>query len=506
MANNNTTIAKNTLFLSLRMVFVLFVSLYTSRVFLNVLGVEDYGISNVVAGFVSMFSFLNTSLANAIQRFYNAELGKNGSKGITKVYNTSLVIQAIIALFVLALLESVGLWYLYEKMVIPVERFYVAFWLYQFSTISAAVVIMQSPFTAAVMAYERMNTYAVISILEVILKLGFALALPYISIDRLLIYGAFYMILSIITFLSYFIYSKKEFKELHFQRSYKKSMFKDMISFSGWNLCGTFACMAREQGLNMVLNLFFGPVVNAARGIAYQVSGALQGFVSNLSLAAKPQMIQSFAVGDASRTIKLMYTMTKLSFVFLFVLSVPIIFNIDYILHLWLGNVVPDHAANFVVLVIITNFLNNLNAPLSNVVYATGKMRNYEVTFSVINLLIIPISFIVLNLGAPAEMAFIVYLVMTIFVQIGCLLVLHTLTNISLSNYFMSLIVPIVIVACITLPLIYIINFYLQQNLVGIVIEYIVVTILTSVLFYLVVLDSTEKKIINKIIYKLKKR
>ena len=506
MANQNTTIAKNTLFLSLRMVFVLFVSLYTSRVFFNVLGVEDYGISNVVAGFVSMFSFLNTSLANAIQRFYNAELGKNGSKGITKVYNTSLVIQGIIAFLVVALLESVGLWYLYEKMVIPSDRFEVAFWLYQFSTISAAVVIMQSPFTAAVMAYERMNTYAVISILEVILKLGFALALPYISIDRLLMYGAFYMVLSILTFLSYFIYSKKEFKELHFQRSYKKSMFKDMISFSGWNLCGTFACMIREQGLNMVLNIFFGPIVNAARGVAYQVSGALQGFVSNLSLAAKPQMVQSFATGDSSRTIKLMYTMSKLSFIFLFVLSVPVIFNIDYILHLWLGNVVPDHAANFVILVIITNFMNNLNAPLSNVVYATGKMRNYEVTFSVINLLIIPISFIVLKLGAPAEMAFIVYLVMTVFVQIGCLLVIHTLTKISLSDYFMSLIVPIVIVACITLPLIYIINFYLQQNLIGIVIEYIVITLLSSVLFYYVVLDSTEKKFVYNIIYKQKKR
>lgn len=506
MANQNTTIAKNTLFLSLRMVFVLFVSLYTSRVFLNVLGVEDYGISNVVAGFVSMFSFLNISLANAIQRFYNAELGKNGSKGITKVYNTSLVIQGIIAFLVVALLESVGLWYLYEKMVIPSDRFEVAFWLYQFSTISAAVVIMQSPFTAAVMAYERMNTYAVISILEVILKLGLALALPYISIDRLLMYGAFYMVLSILTFLSYFIYSKKEFNELHFQRSYKKSMFKDMISFSGWNLCGTFACMIREQGLNMVLNIFFGPIVNAARGVAYQVSGALQGFVSNLSLAAKPQMVQSFATGDSSRTIKLMYTMSKLSFIFLFVLSVPVIFNIDYILHLWLGNVVPDHAANFVILVIITNFMNNLNAPLSNVVYATGNMRNYEVTFSVINLLIIPISFIVLKLGAPAEMAFIVYLVMTVFVQIGCLLVIHTLTKISLSDYFMSLIVPIVIVACITLPLIYIINFYLQQKLIGIVIEYIVITLLSSVLFYYVVLDSTEKKFVNNIIYKLKKR
>lgn len=506
MANKNTTIAKNTLFLSLRMVFVLFVSLYTSRVFLNVLGIEDYGISNVVAGFVSMFSFLNTSLANAIQRFYNAEQGKNGKEGITLVYNASLVIQGVIALCVVVLLESVGLWYLYEKMVIPAGRFDVAFWLYQFSTISAATVIMQSPFTAAIMAYERMNAYAIISILEVVLKLGFAFALPYISVDRLLMYGAFYMVLSILNFLLYFIYSKKEFKELQYHPRYNKSMFKDMISFSGWNLCGTFACMTREQGLNMVLNLFFGPVVNAARGVAYQVSGALQSFVSNLSLAAKPQMVQSFATGDSYRTIKLMYTMSKLSFIFLFVLSVPIILNIDYILHLWLGNVVPDHAANFVVLVIITNFINNLNAPLSNVVYATGQMRNYEITFSVINILIIPISFIVLKLGAPAEAAFLVYLIMAIFVQVGCLFVIRTLVAISLRYYVKALILPIAIVACITSPLMYGIHYLLPNNLICIGLEYIVVTFLASVLFYYVALDAAEKSVLNKIIFKITKR
>lgn len=506
MANQNTTIAKNTLFLSLRMVFVLFVSLYTSRVFLNVLGVEDYGISNVVAGFVSMFSFLNTSLANGIQRFYNAELGKNGKEGLTKVYNTSLLIQGVIALCVVVLLESVGLWYLYEKMVIPEDRFNVAFWLYQFSTISAAVVIMQSPFTAAVMAYEKMNTYAIISILDVVLKLGFALALPYISIDKLLMYGAFYMILSFFDFLLYFIYCKKKFQELHFRRLYNKRMFKDMISFSGWNLCGTFACMAREQGLNMVLNIFFGPVVNAARGVAYQVSGALQGFVSNLSLAAKPQMVQSFATGDSSRTMKLMYTMSKLSFIFLFVLSVPIILNIDYILHLWLGNVVPEHAANFVVLVIITNFLNNLNAPLSNVVYATGDMRNYEITFSVINLLIIPFSFFFLRLGAPAEAAFVVYLVMTIFVQIGCLLVIRSLVKMSLFHYFKTLIIPIAVIVGVTLPLMFGLHNMLSGGLMSIGAEYLIVTFLASIIFYYCALDASEKSIVNKIISKLAKR
>lgn len=504
MANQNTTIAKNTLFLSIRMVFVLFVSLYTSRVFLNVLGVVDYGISNVVAGFVSMFGFLNTSLANAIQRFYNAELGRTGKEGVTKVYNTSLVIQSIIAGVVLLLLETVGLWYLYEKMVIPEDRFQVAFWLYQFSTISAVVVIMQSPFSAAIMAYERMNYYAIISILDVVLKLGFALALPFISIDRLLMYGAFYLFVTLLNFVLNYCYCKIHFKDLHVQRIIAKGMFKDMISFSGWNLLGTFACMAREQGLNLVLNLFFGPVVNAARGIAYQVSGAMQGFVSNLSLAAKPQMVQSYATGDTERTMKLMYTMSKLSFIFLFIMSVPVIFNVDYILHLWLGDVVPEHTSAFVVLVLLTSLMNNLNAPLSNVVYATGRMRNYEITFTSINLLIIPVSYIALYLGAPAESAFVVYFVLTIFVQIGCLLVLKSLTKISLKYYTISLCLPIVGICIIITPLIWLIGKIVNPGFSAIIIEYVIILLLTSLISFLILFDKNEKTIIKTIIRRIK--
>lgn len=504
MSNSNTTIAKNTLFLSLRMVFVLFVSLYTSRVFLNVLGVIDYGISSVVAGFVSMFSFLNTSLANGIQRFYNAELGKSGTTGVTKVYSTSLVIQGVMALCVVILLETVGLWYLYEKMVIPADRFKIAFYLYQFSTVSAAIVIMQSPYIAAIMAYEKMNAYALISMLDVLLKLLFAFVLSYASLDHLLLYGAFHMAISILNFALYYMYSKCHFKELHYSKDLNRGMFKNMISFSGWNLCGTFACMAREQGINLILNLFFGPAVNAARGIAYQVSSALQGFVSNLSLAAKPQMVQSFATGDSSRTIRLMYTMSKLSFIFLFVLAVPIMFNIDYVLHLWLGESVPKHTAHFVVLVIITNFMNNLNAPLSNVVYATGKMRNYQLTFSIINLLILPISFFALKHGAPPEAAFLVYFIMSIFVQIGCLLVLRTLVVISLRQYVKSLILPIAIVILITLPIVYVFHLVLPHNVIGVGIEYLIVFCVSCTTSYFLVLDSAEKNIMNKFLQRNK--
>lgn len=505
MANQNITIAKNTLFLSLRMAFVLFVSLYTSRVFLNVLGVMDYGISNVVAGFVSMFGFLNTSLANGIQRFYNNELGTNGSEGVTKVFNSSLVIQCIIALVVFILLETAGLWYLYEKMVIPSNRFNIAFWIYQFSTVSAVLVILQAPFSAAIMAYEHMNAYAIISIVDVLLKLLLAFLLPFVSADKLLMYGAFYMVITIINFAFNYFYSIRNFPELHLKNEYNKNMFKNMISFSGWNLFGTFACMVREQGLNLVLNLFFGPVVNAARGVAYQVSSALQGFVSNLSLAAKPQMIQSYAAGDSSRTLKLMYTMSKLSFVFLFILSTPIILNLDYILHLWLGDIVPEHTANFVVLILLATLMNNFNAPLSNVVYATGKMRNYEVTFSVINLLIIPISYLALNLGAPAEAAFITYFVMTIFVQIGCLLVLKTLVSISLKHYFMSLVIPLFFVMFLCFPISIVMNSIMNVGVVRILFEYVVVTLTTASLFYIVALDSDEKSMVNQIIKIIKK-
>ncbi len=500
MADKNATIAKNTLFLSIRMVFVLMVSLYTSRVFLNTLGIVDYGISNVVAGFVSMFGFLNTSLANGIQRFYNSELGKTGKDGVTKVYNTSLVIQSIIALVVFIFVETFGLWYLYEKMVIPAERFNVAFWLFQFSTVSSILVIIQTPFSAAIMAYEKMDYFAFVSILDVILKLGLAIVLPYLNADHLLMYGLFVMLITLLSFFLYWGYSKYNFKELHLKKIYSKGMFKEMISFSGWNLFGTFACMIREQGLNMLLNLFFGPVVNAARGVAYQVSGALQGLVSNLGLAAKPQMIQSYATGDPSRTIKLMYAMSKISFIFLLILAVPIILNINYILHIWLGKAVPEHSAAFIMLIILANFMNNLNAPLSNVVYAIGEMRNYEITFSIINLMIIPLSYVALRWGAPAETAFIIYFIMAIFVQFGCLLVLKTLIKVSMRKYVKELIFPMILMVAVVVPISFGLNQLMSEGFLRVIVEFTTLSIISCITFYFVGLNNTEKDIVKLMI------
>lgn len=499
---NNNTIARNTIFLSIKMVIVLLVSLYTSRVFLNVLGVVDYGISNIVAGFVSMFSFFNLSLSNGIQRFFNSEMGRKGEASVTEVYNTALVIQIIIAGVMLLLLESVGLWYIYEKLVIPPERFTAALFLYQFSIISAVLVILQTPYSAAVMAYERIDYYAIVNMIDVFLKLGLALIIPYVTTDRLITYGFFYVVVAFLNFLMYYVYSKRHFKYLYFRRQYKKNMFKEMLSFSGWNLLGSFSCIAREQGLNIILNLFFGPAVNAARGIAYQVSSALQGFVTNLSLAAKPQMVQSYAEGTSSRTLNLMNIMSKLSFLFLYILALPIIFNIEYILHLWLGNKVPEHTSSFIILVLLINFLNNLNAPLSNVVYATGKMRNYELTFSLTNLFIIPLAYFALWFGTPPETVFVVYLIMAIVVQIACLFVLKTLVNISLIRYCLDIIMPLMLVACVSFPLPYYVNFYIEPGILRIMTVFLVTLIVTFSFYYLFAMTTKEKEFVLAVVKK----
>lgn len=498
--NKNKTLAKNTIFLTIRMVFVMIVSLYSSRVFLNVLGVEDFGINNVVCGFVAMFGFFNTSLANAIQRFYNSEMSSSGEKGVVNVYNVSLLIQLLIAISVVVLLETVGLWYVNNKMVIPDNRACIAMWIYQFSVISSALVIMQTPYSAAIMAYEKMNYYAIVGIVDVLLKLALALAIPYIAHDHLLFYGAMMLGITILTFVMYIVYAKANFEMLKLNWAVSFDMLKHMVSFSGWNFLGTFACMIREQGLNLVLNLFFGPLVNAARGVAYQVSSALQGFVSNISIAARPQIVSSYAEGNESRTMRLMYSMSKSSFFILYIMAVPVCLEIDYILHLWLGNVVPKHTANFVILVILTNFMNNLNTPISNVVFATGRIRNYEITFSVINILIIPAAYIALKIGCPPEAAFASYFLMSVFVQIGCLYVLKRITIISLKEYVCKLCFPLFLFALLTLPFPYIVYAIMPSGIIRLTCVTFATILCALPISYCITLDKSERAFIKYIL------
>ncbi len=419
-SNSNKRIAKNTLFLYIRMAIVLIVSLYTTREVLHVLGAEDYGIYNVVAGFVALFASLNTSLSSAANRFYNHALGEGGENGVSRVYSSTLVIQVFFAVTIFILVEAVGIWYVSTKMVIPDGRLFVAKLLFQYSVASLILLILQIPFSAAVLAYEKMDFYAIVSILDAILKLGIVFLIKLSSIDKLLFYGTLMLAIHILNFLMYVLYTKISFKELHLLRPIDKELTRSMLSFSGWSLLEPVAYSLRGQGTNMVFNYFFGPIVNAANGIASQISSAVHQFTGNFSIAFRPQIIQSYASGEYDRSKRLVFSMSKINYFLQLMLIVPISFEINYILNLWLGDRVPEYAASFAVYILIVRTINTLNSPLSNLVSATGKIKRYKSASAILVCSIVPLSIVLLQMGLNPNSAYIGMVVITIINQIVC--------------------------------------------------------------------------------------
>lgn len=494
----NKRIARNSIFMSIRMVFLLLISLYTTRAVIAALGVEDYGIYNVVCGFVAMFSFLSNAMNNGIQRFYNYELGKSGRSGISRVYNTAIRVQCAISFILFVIVETIGLWYISNKMVIPPTRLQAALWVFQFSVISFIILIIQVPYSAAIIAAEKMDFYAIVSILTSLLVLLIAFAIKNASCDRLILYGMLFMAVHLIVLLIYFMYSRRLFSEIKVERTYDKSLLKSMLGFSGWNLFGAFGGVMKDQGVNMILNLFFGPVVNAARGVAVQVNGGLQGFVSNLNVAVRPQVTKSYAQGDINRVLSLTYSISKLSNLILFIFSLPVILEIHYILRIWLGNNIPEHTEAFILIIIITSFANNLNAAVSGIVHSSGKMKTYQLVGAILNLICLPVIYFFLQKGASSEFALTITCVDAFIVQIGALIVLKQIIDYRYIDYIRYVILPFIIVVLISLP----IPLYLHNILQDGTLRFFVVcayTVLETILFsYLFGLNKAEKKLTKK--------
>lgn len=502
-ASSNKRLAKNSIFLSIRMVIVLGISLYTTRAILKVMGVEDYGVYNVVCGFVSMFAFLNTSMSNGIQRFFNFELGKNGEEGANRVYCTALLIQAILAIIIIILTESIGLWYLHHKMVIPEGRRLAAEWIFQFSILSFLFIIIQAPYTAAVMAHERMDFYAIVSILDALLKLGIVFLLPLLSGDKLILYGVLFALISVVNFFLYFGYCKKRFKEIVFHRTFDHELFKSMLGFSGWNIFGSFSVVMQTQGINLVINYFFGPVVNAARGVAAQVNGAMQGFVGNLTLPVRPQVVQSYARGETDRTIKLTYSISKLSCCFFAMMAIPISLEIDFVLRLWLGNNIPEHTATFTILVLLTTLTSNLNSAISNVVHATGNMKQYQLWGSLVKICSVPLAFFILLKYCIPEIALVCVWIMNLLGHIVGLFVLRNLIAFSLRDYLLKVILPIFLVIGITLGCTLPLVFVLQQSCLRCIIIVLVSVLSVSTTLYFLALNDSERKLLQLLVKKI---
>lgn len=500
---DNQRIAKNTLYLYIRLVFVLLVSLYTSRVVLNTLGIVDYGIYNVVAGFVSMFALLSASLTNSSQRFYNYEKGKNGLEGMQRVFVAAHCIQLVMVVLILLLSETLGLWYVTTKMVYPPERSTAVLVVYQASILSLLCVVLQIPYSAAIIAHERINFYAFVGVLDVILKLIIALIVPLFGIDTLSIYGVLIAGVAFIDYLAYFVYSKRNFPYLKFFNGYDKDTFVNMLTFSGWSTLNAFSQTIKNQGLNLLMNFFFGPIVNAARGISFQVKSALLGFVMNITTAAQPQIIESYAENNFDRSKQLMYTISKLIFISLFIVALPIMFEVGIILRLWLGDDIPQYTEIFTILVLVITMVDILSTPISMIVSASGRIGLYNFCNSLLGIAVLPIACMFLKYGANPVSVYLVSLLISMIGFVSCLIIMQKVVNVRMKEYIQSVLLPIMMVVLTSIVVPWIITITMSESLIRLLVVVITTGVFTLGSGYFLGLNANERNLIVSYIVKL---
>lgn len=446
MTNNpNKLIVKNTLLLYGRMLLLLAVSLYTSRVVLAVLGIDDYGLYNVVGGIVSMFSFVNLAMSNSSNRYIAFALGKGDATELKEVVDATCMIHWLIAGLILLLAETIGLWFLLNKIVVPEGREVAAFWAYQFSIISCVISIVSVPYNALIIAHEKMGTFAFVSILDAMLKLLIVFLIQISGFDKLILYSVLMVCVVLIDRIIYRVYCHRFFEESRNIRFRRVPQLKEMSLFAGWSLFGNLAFMGYTQGLNILLNTFFGPSVNAARGVAVQMEGAIKGFVTNFQTAVNPQIVKSYAHGEMQRLHNLIYASSKLSFFLLYCMVLPVCVESDAILNIWLKDV-PNHTVVFTILILMISLCEPLRNPIDRANMATGNIRKYQIIEGCMLMAILPIAYCVLRLGGAPYTVFIVQLGMIYLVQVVRLFIVCPKINMSKREYLIKVICPIVYV------------------------------------------------------------
>lgn len=480
MQQNNTAnskrIAKNTLLLYVRMLFLMLISLYTSRVILNALGVEDYGIYNVVGGVVTMFSVLSGSLSAAISRFLTFELGTGNTESLKRVFSSSVTIQAGISLIFIVMAETIGLWFLNTKMVIPDERIVAANWCFQFSVITFAINLVTVPYNASIISHEKMSAFAYISIIEGLGKLMIAWCITISPIDRLVFYAGMVAILAWSICFIYSSYCKRHFEECIYHFIYDHDLLKQMFGFAGWNFIGASSAVLRDQGGNIILNLFFGPTVNAARAISVKVNAVINSFVQNFMMALNPQITKSFASGETDYMFKLIFQGARYSYYILLLLGLPVLLNTHYILVIWL-KLVPEHTVLFVQLILILGMSECISSPLITAMLATGKIRNYQIVVGGLQMMNLPIAYLCLFFGAIPESVVIVAIVISQCCLAARLFMLKGMIGLKIKNYLIRVycnVISVTIIATI-FPVI------LAYNLSESFLKFIVVVLIAEV-------------------------
>lgn len=493
-SENSKRIAKNTFVLYFRMLFLMIIALYTSRVILDALGVDDYGIYNVVAGFVLMFNLISSALSGASSRFLNYEMGKNNPQRLSLVFSTTVIIQWSLAFIVFILAELIGVWYVNNIMVIPIERITAANWCFQLSVLDFCVTLITVPYNACIIAHEDMKTFAYVSIFEGIAKLGISLLVYVALFDGLIFYAISLFLVKLTVCLCYQIFCKRHYIECTFRMRYDQPLLMHMLSYSVWHLIGNGAGVLKTHGVNVVLNLFFGPSVNAARGIATQVEGAVGQFAGNFMMAMNPQITKSYANNDYDYMFKLVRSGSRFSYYLMAMISFPIVINCHYILSVWLTRV-PDYTVIFTQLTLICALIATITKPLVTAQNATGNVRNYQIIVGGVLLLNLPLSYIFLKLGFSPEIVIIVAILVELFVLLTrIIMVKYTIKEFSRLDYLKNVCLNCLFVSIVSLLIPSLYRYFVDETIFSFIISCLLTVVSSALCIYFIGCDKSERE------------
>lgn len=492
-------IAKNTIILYMRQILIMVITLYTSRVVLQTLGADDYGIYNVVGGFVTMFNVISGAFTVAISRFMAYVIGEGNEKKVGELFSTALMVQCCMGLFIVLLLATVGVWYVMNVMVLPEGRTEAALWVLAFSTVSFFINLISVPYNALIVAHEHMKSYAYIAIFEAIMKLLISFAIVVSPLDKLITYSFLTVLSAIIVRFCYSVYCNKNFTGCKFRLRVHMSTLKEMLSFVGWAFLGNGAIVLRDQGTNMILNLFGGTIVNAARGIAQNVNNAVQSFVNNFMQATQPEITKLKATDQIKEMHALIFRSCRICYFLMLIFTIPLSKNIDYVLKIWLGEV-PEYTSAFVILTLMDSLIAALNNPLLYGVLAAGKIKVYEIVMSSMCMLTLIINYGMLSFGLTPVYVYIALLIFRICVMLS--LVWQSKTyGLKWKDFIKYVAIRVTITTTICVVTAVIINFsFINIDFLGFFLETGVIVLLNACTIFMIGFSSVERKSIITVI------
>ena len=495
--HNGGRIARNTLILYVRMLLLLFVGLYTSRVVLAALGADDYGIYGVVGGLVAMFTIISGSLSAAITRFIAFEMGKGENGRLRTVFSSAVTIQFIIAAIVLIAAEPSGIWFIENKMNIPADRLSAAHWVFQFSLLAFLINIISVPYNASIIAHEKMSAFAKIGIFEGLAKLLVAFLIMKSPIDRLIYYSALMCLVAVGVRLAYTRYCRRHFEECRFKFVWDKEAIRQMFSFAGWNFIGVASGALRDYGGNILINIFSGPVANAARAVSVQLGGSVQSFVTNFMTAVNPQITKSYAADDRGYTMQLVFRSSRYSFFLLLLIALPVLLNPSYLLDLWLKDV-PTYSAAFVSLALLFSLSESISNPLITLMLATGNIRRYQIVVGGLQLMNLPIAYLVLKGGAAPQSILIVSIVISQICLFVRLALLKGMAGLPVLRFIREVYLRVLVVFILAFPLEWWLTSMLGEGLLAFLASCVLSVVITAIIIWTIGVSKNERAFIKE--------